>query len=135
MALYVPKDWRCDTARWNMMIHYARGYPKWRQEVLDIKLEYRASGSGSAGGGEAASEVDRKVERMMRLQDNIELIERCCRGAVTRNPAVYQSLLQSVTTRMPLDYINAPVGRKQLSRYRKEFFFLLDAELAKRNIL
>jgi hypothetical protein len=118
-----------------MMIHYARGYPKWRAEILDIKLEYRASGSGSASGGEGSSEVERKVERMMRLQDNIELIERCCRESVKRNPAVYQSLLTSVTNKIPLDYINAPIGRKQLSRYRKEFFYLLDNELAKRNIL
>ena len=118
-----------------MMVHYCRGYPKWKQEVLDIKLEYRASGSGSAGGGESSSEVERKVERMMRLQDNIELVERCCRTSAQKNPAVYHSLLQSVTSRVPLDYINAPVGRKQLSRYRKEFFYLLDAELQKRNIL
>lgn len=135
MREYVPKDWRCDNARWNMMIHYCRGYPKWKQEVQDIKLEYRASGSGSAGGGEQASEVERRVERMMRLQDNIELIERCCRDAVTRNPAVYQSLLISVTTKISMDHISSPISRRQLGKYRREFFFLLDAELAKRNIL
>lgn len=133
--IYVPKDWRCDSARWNMMVHYCRGYPKWKAEVLDIKLEYRASGTQSSGGGDNTSEVERKVERMMRLQDNIELIEKCCTKASSRNPAVYSSLLQSVTSRIPLDYINAPVGRKQLSRYRKEFFFWLDSELQKRNIL
>lgn len=135
MRTYVPQDWRCDPARWNMMIHYCRGYPRWKREVNDIRLEYRAAGGAASSGGDNGSEVERKVERMVRLEDNIELVERCCREAVSRNLKVYPSLLAWVTTTLPADYIPSVVGRRQLSRYRKQFFFLLDEELTKRNVM
>ena len=134
MREYIPKDWRCDPSRWQMMIHYCRGYPKWKQEISDIKLAYRASGQGASGGGDV-SEVERKVERMSQLTESVEMIEKCCREATENKPYVFSSLLLSVTQKIPLDGINSPVGRKQLSRYRKRFFFYLDAELQKKNII
>ena len=134
MRVYIPKDWQCDKHRWLMMRHYAQRYPLWKREINDIKLQYRASGE-SSGGSAPASEVEMKVERMEKLSTNIEIVEKCCRGAVSNKPYLYDCLLQSVTTNTRADDLNAPIGRMQISRYRKSFFFLLDQELESHNII
>lgn len=135
MRNYVPADWRCDNESWKIMLNYCRCYPKWKQELNNIRLEYRAAGGSSSGGGDSSSEVELKVERMMRLEDKIDLVERCCREAVDRNLKVYAPLLLWVTTKTPADHIPSPIGRRQLIKYRKQFFYLLNEELIKRNIL
>lgn len=135
MRHYVPQGWRCDPVRWNRLIWWCRGYPEWKQKVNDIRLEYRASGagSGSIGGGDA-SEIERKVERMERLNLNIQLLETCVNIAVDDRTELFQPLLTSVTVKVPQDRLNSPVSARQLRKYRREFFYLLDNELQKRGM-
>lgn len=134
--MYIPQEWRCDSARWNMLKYYALSYPKWINEVNDIKLEYRAACGVMGSGGDGASEVERKVERIEKLRENIELIERCCRKATEQKSNVYYyALLTAVTTQIPISHIPSPIGRRQMFTYKREFYYLLDDELSKKNIL
>lgn len=133
--IYVPQEWRCDAARWNMMRFLCLNYPRWIQEARDIKLAYRATFDAPTSGGDKSSEVERKVEELEAYTSQIELIERCCRMATEQNPEVYNALLKVVTTGVPVAYVPSPVGRRQMFKYKRTFFFILDEELSKIKIM
>lgn len=130
MRVNIPKDWRCNPHRWKMMGNYAKCYPSWKKEVNDIKLQYRAAGGNSGGSASALSEVEQKVERMERLSLNIEIVEKCCRDATEDTP-YYQELLNNVTTGTPA----LSIARRQFGKYRRKFFYQLNTELEKNNIV
>lgn len=130
MRIYIPKDWQCDRHRWLMMKHFTRCYPNWKKEINDIKLQYRAAGASSGGSATALSEVEQKVERMEHLSLNVQIVERCCRDATDGTP-YYRELLNNVTIGTePLS-----ITRRQFGKYRRKFFYQLNIELEKNNIV
>ena len=118
-----------------MMKHYARCYPEWKREINDIKLSYRAAGANSGGSASALSEVEQKVERMEHLSDKVNMIEQCCRDATETKPIHYNALLVSVTENVPVDQVFTQITGRQLKKYRRKFYFRLDAMMQEKKII
>jgi len=129
MRTYVPKAFEKKPYRYRELQAFCLQYNQYKEEATDIRLQYRATGSGGSGGGEQVSDTESKAERLLAITKKIDVIERTAADVCRNKPQMFNPLLKAVTTRTPLYMINTEAAEITLKRYRQTFFALLDERI------
>lgn len=77
---------------------------------------------GTSRGTSSSNPTEKKALRIAQLKRDTELIEQT---AMEADAEIYPWILKNVTSGVPYEYMDVPMGRRKFYEARRYFFFLL----------
>ena len=96
-----------------------------RQKKQEIDRNYGIDGFSQDGmprGTSSSNPTEKKALRIAQLKRDTELIEQT---AMEADAEIYPWILKNVTSGVPYEYMDVPMGRRKFYEARRYFFFLL----------
>lgn len=115
-------DYNISREKYNELKYFCLQY--W-QKKRDLHNNYGLGAlvnDGMPRGSDYSNPTERVALRNDILRKDIELIEQT---ALEADSEMYQWLLKNVTSGVPYEYMDVPVGRRQFYESRRYFFYLL----------
>ena len=95
------------------------------QKKQEIDRNYGIDGFSQDGmprGTSSSNPTEKKALRIAQLKRDTELIEQT---AIEADTEIHPWILKNVTSGVPYEYMDVPMGRKKFYEARRYFFFLL----------
>ena len=95
------------------------------QNKQEIDRNYGIDGFSQDGmprGTSSSNPTEKKALRIAQLKRDTELIEQT---AMEADAEIYSWILKNVTSGVPYEYMDVPMGRRKFYEARRYFFFLL----------
>ena len=117
-----------DQERYRELVHFSKQYRKKLDRVNEFYGVHATVITGMPTSHNNSSTVEATAERILKLRQDTDLIERCVRAACTSSPGMYDCVLKSVTEGIPYERLSAPCTRRIFYIYRRRYFIILDKE-------
>ena len=108
--------------KYNELKYFCLQYWQKKQEIDRNYGIDSFSQDGMPRGTSSSNPTEKKALRIAQLKRDTELIEQT---AMEADAEIYPWILKNVTSGVPYEYMDVPMGRKKFYEARRYFFFLL----------
>lgn len=110
-------------AMYRELLYFCRQYDDKRQRAALARGLTASAADGMPRGAGTGEQTAMRAAKAMRLQRDVDLIDRTAREAA--GEALAPCLLRNVTRGIPYSCLGAPCGKNMFWSVRKKFFYLL----------
>lgn len=108
--------------RYRELLNFCMQYEEKKKKVKEFCQISAVKYSGMPKGNKIADPTAEKADMLLRLKEDIELIEQT---AIEADGEIYKQLLDNITKGISYLHLDVPYSKASFYRKRKKFFFLL----------